>query len=38
MTIVIDSSFVWTLIKIELGLIALAVVAGLLMQWYENRE
>ena len=37
MTIVIESSAVWTLLFIELGLVALGVVTIVIREWLWNR-
>jgi hypothetical protein len=38
MTIVIDSSAVWTLLFVELGLITLGVTAIVIREWLWNRH
>ena len=38
MTIIIDSSAIWTLLKIELGLLIVVAIVSLGMRWWIERD
>ena len=38
MTIVIDASAIWTLLKIQVGFIGIVVIALLVIRWIENNH